>query len=628
MADVFVSYKRDQRSVVDALSAKLRILGLSVWFDASLNAGDAFSDEIDREAQAAKCVLVCWSPEARESRWVRSEAMIGFDQDKLAAAYVSGPDDFYAPAPFNTVHLEDLRGWLQSLDDTHSGWRSLLRRIGKLTRRRDLEAWGALDAQATENELRTWLSSYPDSPALSAIQNMLQARAEQNAERAKREIEAREKRDRDRAELARKREAERRAAAMQSARRESERIEAERRASEAGLKQLTQFLLRVGLFVGVGVVVLLAVVLVPTLMDSSATHTSVAHIRTADFRNVDSVPTPLLRDAPEILVEDGACPGEGCEWGFRWRALRDIQSFEAPPATLGTTESDLQSAALIPEGSWTTAVTARIIARRANIVATTEHEATPYNPAIRQGQVIATYYHLGEGCFRAWIEQRFWTLCDLSDGGNAQEELWIQVRLADGSLVWTREQEHSFISQNGLDSDLATVLADLSLSFNQRLERADSLIAQGANVLGDGGLYGYAPVDGVVASGDPRVLQAMLSRGLDLSRACPVNAAVSQANKDGSGAMLEALFANGMTVDCVSRDGSAIVSFLTFGIETRDYSVQNAIITARILAAHGAPINAADAAGQTIFNRIDSVRNNPSRLTPLREELERLAQAQ
>ena len=57
VADVFISYKREERQAVERLAQELRKLGLDVWFDASLNAGEAFSDEIDREARAAKAIL-------------------------------------------------------------------------------------------------------------------------------------------------------------------------------------------------------------------------------------------------------------------------------------------------------------------------------------------------------------------------------------------------------------------------------------------------------------------------------------------------------------------------------------------------------------------------------------------
>jgi hypothetical protein len=194
MADVFLSYKRDERAAIETIASRLRDLGLTVWFDASMSAGETFNDEIDREARAAKAVLVCWSPGARESRWVKAEAMIGFEQDKLAAAYVAGPDEFSAPTPFNTIHAEDLRAWLAAPSDTHSGWKSVLRRLGRLGGRVDIESWAALDAQATAAELRAWIARYRDCPLAPVAKDRLQAREDQDAERSRVERENRERR--------------------------------------------------------------------------------------------------------------------------------------------------------------------------------------------------------------------------------------------------------------------------------------------------------------------------------------------------------------------------------------------------------------------------------------------------
>jgi len=197
MADVFISYKREERAQIERLAAALRDLGLSVWFDASLSAGESFSSEIDREARAAKAILVCWSPTARESRWVIAEAQIGFEKDNLAAAYVAGPDGFAPPVPFNTIHAEDLRAWLSAPDLVHSGWRSLLRRIGKLCQRADMESFGALDAQASAAQLNAWLTKHESSPLFMAVDSLLQARRTAEAERTALEHAAREKRRRE-----------------------------------------------------------------------------------------------------------------------------------------------------------------------------------------------------------------------------------------------------------------------------------------------------------------------------------------------------------------------------------------------------------------------------------------------
>ncbi len=238
MADVFLSYKRDERAAIEQIASRLRALGLTVWFDASMSAGETFNAEIDREARAAKAILVCWSPAARQSEWVNAEAMIGFEQKKLAACYVAGPDGFSAPTPFNATHAEDLRAWLAALTETHAGWKSVLRRIGKLCGRADIETWGALDARANAAELRIWIAAHEASPLFMTVDALLRTREGEDAERARLEQGARERRTMEEAE---------RRAVEEAARRVQE--ETERQAEierEARARRVAQELLASG----------------------------------------------------------------------------------------------------------------------------------------------------------------------------------------------------------------------------------------------------------------------------------------------------------------------------------------------------------------------------------------------
>jgi hypothetical protein len=197
MADVFLSYKRDERAAVETIASRLRDLGLTVWFDASMSAGETFNAEIDREARAAKAILVCWSPAARESEWVNAEAMIGFEQKKLAACYVAGPDGFSAPTPFNAAHSEDLRAWLTAPSVAHSGWKSILRRLGNLCGRGDIASYGAIDTHASASDLSAWIDQYGGSPLFMPVDRLLKAREAEEAERARLEVEARALRQRE-----------------------------------------------------------------------------------------------------------------------------------------------------------------------------------------------------------------------------------------------------------------------------------------------------------------------------------------------------------------------------------------------------------------------------------------------
>lgn len=155
-ADVFISYRRDQREQVLIIADRLQDLGLSVWFDARLEAGSSFDEEINREVRSAKAVLVCWSPEAMQSRWVRAEASIGLERDVLIAAFLHPAE---LMPPYNLVHAANLEGWSGAHDDPQ--WGQVLSRIGRLVdkpdladiaRAKTLEAkWLDADARARED---------------------------------------------------------------------------------------------------------------------------------------------------------------------------------------------------------------------------------------------------------------------------------------------------------------------------------------------------------------------------------------------------------------------------------------------------------------------------------------------
>jgi TIR domain len=133
MADVFISYKREERARVGRIASALEGLGLSVFFDARLPSGSTFDEEINRELRAAGAVLVCWTQGAIDSRWVRAEASLALEEDKLAPLLLERVN---LPAPFNLVHSEYLGAWRGDLSDP--AWLKVLDRIGLLCGKRDV----------------------------------------------------------------------------------------------------------------------------------------------------------------------------------------------------------------------------------------------------------------------------------------------------------------------------------------------------------------------------------------------------------------------------------------------------------------------------------------------------------
>ncbi len=110
MADIFISYKREDQARVKPLVDALEADGLSVWWDSHLEGGSAWRRRIETELAQARCVLVVWS-----------EASVGphgdFVQDEAATAKALGRylpvrvDPVEAPLGFRQTHIIGLEGW-------------------------------------------------------------------------------------------------------------------------------------------------------------------------------------------------------------------------------------------------------------------------------------------------------------------------------------------------------------------------------------------------------------------------------------------------------------------------------------------------------------------------------------
>jgi hypothetical protein len=108
MADIFISYKSENRGFTELLSDALVAAGFSTWWDGSLVAGETYTDRINSELQLAKVVLVVWSESSWESKWVKEEAAIGRHLDKLVSLRI---DQVKIGVPFFTVHTSDFTRW-------------------------------------------------------------------------------------------------------------------------------------------------------------------------------------------------------------------------------------------------------------------------------------------------------------------------------------------------------------------------------------------------------------------------------------------------------------------------------------------------------------------------------------
>jgi TolB-like protein/Tfp pilus assembly protein PilF len=116
MSDVFVSYKAEDRRRVKPLVEALQADGFSVWWDAQIGGGDEWRRSIERELDAAKCVLVVWSKRSTgpEGRFVRDEASRAMERDVYLPVRI---DNVRLPLGFGETQALALTGWKGNPDD-------------------------------------------------------------------------------------------------------------------------------------------------------------------------------------------------------------------------------------------------------------------------------------------------------------------------------------------------------------------------------------------------------------------------------------------------------------------------------------------------------------------------------
>jgi hypothetical protein len=107
MADVFLSYSKEFRSLTESAAHFLESQGFSVWWDTSLVGGDVYHKVIVAEIKACKAAVVIWTPASIQSDWVYSEATRAHRRKKLVPVKVADLDVDDIPAPFDALHVID-----------------------------------------------------------------------------------------------------------------------------------------------------------------------------------------------------------------------------------------------------------------------------------------------------------------------------------------------------------------------------------------------------------------------------------------------------------------------------------------------------------------------------------------
>jgi len=134
MADIFVSYKKEDRARVSPMAAALEAEGFSVWFDYQIETGGDWFEQILTQLRAAPCVIGFWTSVSVTGNATFAKSANSNLSYVLAEHREAGPkllpalmDAGAIPAEFSQLQAEDLVGWTEDRSDPR--WRRFVERI-------------------------------------------------------------------------------------------------------------------------------------------------------------------------------------------------------------------------------------------------------------------------------------------------------------------------------------------------------------------------------------------------------------------------------------------------------------------------------------------------------------------
>ena len=164
--DIFISYSRADRERVDYIAKALQAEGYEVWWDRDIRAGEEFDHVIDKAIKNSKAIIVVWSNQSINSRWVKEEAEDGVETDTLVPITI---DQVVIPRGFRRIQAAELQDGGE--DPTNSAnWPEFLDSVRKLAGpATGLPESGTPKSQA---ELLDEITSSPEATAsVAAVQS-------------------------------------------------------------------------------------------------------------------------------------------------------------------------------------------------------------------------------------------------------------------------------------------------------------------------------------------------------------------------------------------------------------------------------------------------------------------------
>jgi len=127
MADIFISYSSEDKTIVQKIAALLEAKGWSVWWDRQIPIGQKYDTVIENELQQAACVLVIWTQRSVASEWVKNEALDAAQKNILVPVML---EQVTLPLAFRRIESAMLIGW--NGDEHHPELSMLYHAIGSI----------------------------------------------------------------------------------------------------------------------------------------------------------------------------------------------------------------------------------------------------------------------------------------------------------------------------------------------------------------------------------------------------------------------------------------------------------------------------------------------------------------
>jgi TIR domain-containing protein len=135
MADIFLSYAREDTDTAKVLAESLAGHGWSVWWDRKILPGVSFASMIEHELNAAKCVIALWSKASVNSDWCKNEADVACKRGVLVPALLEA--DVEIPLAFRHLQAADISDF--DTGSSRAGMEQLTQAIAALVAQVDVK---------------------------------------------------------------------------------------------------------------------------------------------------------------------------------------------------------------------------------------------------------------------------------------------------------------------------------------------------------------------------------------------------------------------------------------------------------------------------------------------------------